>query len=261
MESLWKGLTRRIFVLLAFAGMVIVNWMATVGKINGIATAAVSDKHFTMFTPMGYTFAIWGIIYLFLAVYVLYQLIAKDRSEEGAQSKIAFWFVLSSIANAGWLFMWHYDKIIFSVIIMGVLLFCLINILSLIFGLNRVSGSTIGLEIPFGLYCGWITVATVANLSVMLVDLGWERLGISEFVLTIILLAVAAFTAVAVAGETRNIAYPLAVIWGLFGVMSRYIGSFQLDWTNQSMWIVFVIGFSVLILLIRWLTLLIRRIR
>ncbi len=260
MRFLSKTLFRKLCVLLGFVGMVIVNWMAVVGKINGITTAAVSDNHLTMFTPKGYTFSIWGVIYLFLFIYVLFQLFAKDGNNDGPQVKIAFWFVLSCIVNAGWLFAWHYDSILLSFLIMGMLLYCLLHIMLLIEKRDPASGGTLSLEIPFGLYGGWITVATAANLSALLMDVGWAELGLSEFVLVIILLVVSVVAAVAIAGETRNIAYPIAVIWGLFGIFSRYFSAFQWDMQSQAMWIVLAICLGVLILTIRWLVLIIHKV-
>lgn len=261
MESLANSLWRKLAVLLGFAAMVVVNWLAVIGKINGLSTAAVSDLYPTLFTPKPYTFSIWGLIYLLLLIYVLFQLFSRELGKAGRQSKIAFWFVLSCIANVGWIFTWHYEQIIVSVAVMAVLLFCLARIMSLVSGADHTFGSIVSLELPFGLYAGWITVATVANISVLLVSLKWNGFGIPAFIWLIVVLLVAVFIALAATRNTKNIAYPAAVIWGYVGILTRYLPEFKFDLRLEAMWIVLTIGLCLLILAIRWIDVIARRLK
>ena len=154
MASMSKSLLTKLSVLLAFAATMVVNFMATTGKINGISTANVSDAHPTLLTPRGYTFSIWGIIYILLLLYVLFQLFSDKLSESGKHTKIAFWFVVSSIFNIGWIFAWHYEQIILSTVVMALLLYSLTHILSLVSETGHTFGNLISLELPFGLYAG-----------------------------------------------------------------------------------------------------------
>jgi hypothetical protein len=253
MDSLAKTLCRKLAVLLGFAAMVTVNYLAAMGKINGTTPASISNKYPSLFTPEPYTFSIWGLIYLLLAVYVLFQLFSKEFNRDGRKTKTAFWFSLSCIVNIGWIFTWHYDQILVSTIAMVVLLYCLTRILSLVSGANHAFGNLIGLELPFGLYTGWITVATVANISVFLVSLGWDGFGLAPFIWLIIVLLIATFIAVSTTRDTKNVAYPAAVIWGFIGILVPYISQFRIDVKLNAMWIVITLGVCLIILAVRWI--------
>ena len=261
MESLSRSLARKLSVLIAFAAMVVVNWLSVVGKINNISPAEVSAMYPTLVTPKGYTFSIWGIIYLFLFVYVLFQLFSRELATDGKLSRVSFWFVFSSIMNAGWIFAWHYQQIIIATILMVLLLFGLTRILTLIAGRMSTFGGLISLEIPFGLYAGWITVATVANISVLLVDLGWDGFGIPAFIWLIVTILIATLIAISATRQTMNIAYPAAVIWGYVGIFTRYLPGFSIDVQKEEMWIVLTFVLCLVILIIRWIDILIRRLR
>jgi uncharacterized membrane protein YhaH (DUF805 family) len=260
MQTITNNLVKKLAVLLGFAGMVVVNALAMLGKINGIKTADVSDLYPTLFTPKAYTFSIWGTIYLLLLVYVVFQLVSKDLGEGSKPSRIAFWFVLSCIANAGWIFAWHYRQIAVSVLVMVALLYCLSRILLLIKGAGDTYRSMVSLELPFGLYAGWITVATVANVSAFLVSLGWNGLGVPVVWLVLVLL-VAAAIAVFAAYKTRNIAYPAAVIWGFTGILTRYTPGFRFDVNSDAMWIVLLLALCLLALTAQWILLIVRRVK
>lgn len=260
MESLAKSLTRKLAVALGFAGMVVVNVLAMFGKINGINTADVSALYPTLFTPAPYAFSIWGTIYLLLLVYVVFQLFVQKPTGENNLSKVAFWFVASCIANAGWIFAWHYQQIIVSAIVMAGLMACLARILTLTADAGGTCCSMVSLELPFGLYAGWITVATVANIAVLLVDLGWDGFGVPVVWMIVTLLAAVGIV-VWVTRRIKNIAYPAAVIWGFVGILVRYLPDFTLDTRNDAMWIVFALGLCLLILTARWIEIIVRRLK
>jgi hypothetical protein len=261
MESMTKSLVSKLAVLLGFAAMMIVNWLSVIGDINGVTTAAVSDAHKTLFTPEGYTFSIWGIIYLLLLVYVLFQLFSKELGRAGKHAKIAYWFVVSCIANIGWIFAWHYGQIVVSAIVMLVLLYCLTRIMSLTADIERSVGTIFTMELPFGLYAGWITVAAIANIAAMLLDIGWDGFGVPHYIWFIIVLLLATFIVIAATRDTHNIAYPAAVIWGLTGILVPYLPGFTFDVQNDSMWMVLTLGLSLLIITIRWIDIIVRRVR
>ena len=260
MQPTTNSLIKKIAVLLGFAGMVAVNTLAMLGKINGINTADVSALYPTLFTPAGYTFSIWGTIYLLLLIYVVIQLISRDFGAGSKPSKIALWFVLSCVANAGWIFAWHYGQIAGSLLLMIALMICLSNILVLVKGAGDTFRSVVGLELPFGLYAGWITVATVANVSVFLADLGWDGFGVPAVWLIAVLL-IAAAVALLAAQNTRNLAYPAAVIWGFGGVLARYAPHLRFDTGSDQLWIALTLVVSMLALAAHWITLIVRRVR
>ena len=261
MGSMSKSLVTKFLLVLALAAMVVVNFLATTGNINGITTAAVSDLHPSLFTPKGYTFSIWGLIYLLFFVYVMLQLFSNDLGKSNNLSKTAAWFVASSAINIGWVFSWHYDLIILSAILMIALLLSLIRILKLISGAERTLGYLFGLELPFGLYAGWISVATIANLAVLLLDIGWTGSGIPWFLWLIAVLLIATPIVVVVMRKTLNLAYPAAVIWGFAGILARYLPDFTIDVRAETMWIVIALILCLLIITIGWIGIVIRRLR
>mgnify|MGYP001196904813 CR=1 FL=1 len=261
MESMAKSLIRKLAVLFSFAAMVTVNWMAVTGQVNNVTTAEISDTYNSLFTPAGYTFSIWGIIYLLLLGYVLFQLFSARPGEDGKLSGIALWFVASCILNVGWIFAWHYKQMIISTAVMIILLYCLIRILRMIPDTPRTFGNLFSLEIPFGLYAGWITVATVANIAVLLVSLGWDYFLVPDFAWLIIVLLAVTVVAVIAGGSSHNVAYPAAFIWGLVGILVRYLPDFTFDVQSNAMWIVFALGVSLLVITIRWIDIIVRRLK
>ena len=261
MGSKGKSLVIKISIALGFAATVVINFLATTGRINGLTTAAVSDAYPTLFTPKGYTFSIWGIIYLLLLVYMLFQLFSSELGKAGKQYKTAVWFVISSALNVGWIFAWHYDQIILSAILMCALLLSLIRILMLISGTERTLGYMFSLEFPFGMYAGWITVATIANTAVLLLDIGWTGFGIPWFLWIIAVFLIATLVVIAVTRITRNMAYPVAVFWGFTGVLTRYLPDFKLDLQSDTMWIVIALILCLLILTIRWIDIVLKRLK
>ncbi|MBE0601637.1 MAG: tryptophan-rich sensory protein [Firmicutes bacterium] len=237
------------------------NFLSTTGKINNLTAAAVSDANPTLFTPKGYTFSIWGIIYLLLFIYVLVQLFSAELGKDERQSKIAFWFIVSSAFNVGWIFAWQYGQFLVSVLVMAVLLFSLTRILSLVAGTEHTLTNLFSLELPFGLYAGWITLAIIPNIAVLLLSIGWDGFGIAWFIWLIIVLLLATAIAISATRSTRNVAYPAAILWGLTGILVRYLPDFSFDLGSETMWIVVAMVLSMLAVAIRWIDVIIRRLR
>lgn len=261
MMNMTKSLITKLLIAIGFAATVVVNFLATTGKINGVNTAVISDANPTLFTPEGYTFSIWGIIYLLLLVYVLVQLFSSSLGKDSRMSAIANWFIVSSAANVGWIFAWQYSQFTLTVILMAILLFSLLRILSLLKGAERTLTNLFSLELPFGLYAGWITVATIANVSVFLLDIGWTGFSIPWYLWMVIVLLVAAIIAISATRATLNVAYPAAILWGLTGILTRYLPDFRFDAGSETMWIVIALGVSMLAIAIRWIDVIIRRLK
>ena len=226
----------------AFLMTVIVNALSNVLPLNGRTTADVSDLYSNLFTPAGYVFSIWGVIYLLLLIFVLYQILPRKLETEFL-SKISFLFVLSCIANVVWIFLWHYDQIVLSIVPMLVLLASLIAVyLRLQIGKSVVSlKERLAVHLPFSVYLGWITVATIADVAAALTAVNWDGLGISKVTWTVLVIIVALIITVGVVYTRRDVGYSLVIIWALGGIIVK-----QME--NQS--IVLTCGIGAIIVVI-----------
>jgi hypothetical protein len=74
---------------------------------------------------------------------------------------------------------------------------------------------------PFSVYLGWITIATIANVSLALVSVNWDGFGINPQTWALIVLGVALIIAFAVIVTRRDIAYSLVIIWALAGIVIK----------------------------------------
>lgn len=209
--------------LLAFLGTLAVNGLASTGSLNGQSTGQVADGIRVLFTPAGYVFAIWGPIYLGLIALVVYQLLPA-RKRDDLVSRMGAWFIASCVLNGAWLFLWHYERVGWSTVAMLGLLGSLIGLyLSLGIGTGAASkGERRLVHLPISIYLGWISVATVANVSSALFVAGWGGLGLSAMLWTIIMMAVAAALAIIMMLRRGEVAFPVVVIWALLGIAVRH---------------------------------------
>lgn len=217
----------KILVATTYLAMIAVNALANILPINGQNTGEVSDAYKNLFAPAGITFSIWGLIYLLLAGYTLYQfgIFQKDNynNKDELLNKIGIYFSISSIANVAWILAWHYDLIGLSMALMLVILCCLILINQELKRENHLSTrDKLFIRLPFSVYFGWITVATIANATTLLVSLDWKGFGISEPIWTIIILVVGMLIGIATIVRNRDIAYGLVIIWAYFGIWIRH---------------------------------------
>ena len=199
---------------------VIVNALAGSTKlIGGRDTASVSYANFTLVTPAGYVFAIWGIIYLLLGVFVVYQALPSQKGNDYLD-KIGWLFVLSSIINIAWIFVWQYEILIPSVVLIFALLVTLIAIF-LRLGIGRSNAplnEKLAVQLPFSVYLGWITVACIADVAATLVSYNWDGFGISPTAWAVVVVAVAFLITITMLVIRRDIAYALVIIWALVGI-------------------------------------------
>ena len=209
--------------------MLTVNSLANILPLNGITTGQVSDRLPNLFTPMPYTFAIWGAIYLMLLVYVVFQIkkarLDGDVHREKALNRTSVLFALSSLLNAGWIFAWHYGHLSLSVVLIVLMLLCLLLINWQFRTPPYTTREELALRIPFGLYFGWVTVATVANITGWLVSRNWDGFGLTPEVWTAIMVLVATLIACITTLRLRNAAYGAAVLWALAGILVRHLSS------------------------------------
>ncbi|MDA3845730.1 MAG: tryptophan-rich sensory protein [Vallitaleaceae bacterium] len=209
--------------LIAFIAMVTVNALASILPINGLDTGEISNLYPNLFTPAGITFSIWGVIYILLLIYVIYQIKVAWRAskiEPTIVDHISYWFMISSIANIGWILAWHYRNLVLSLIIMVILLISLIVIyIRLDIGKYHPSKTErYMVDMPFSIYLGWISVATIANVVVLLNDTGWSKWGLDDKWWTIIVIIVAVLLAIRYIANRRDVFYGLVIDWALFGI-------------------------------------------
>jgi len=220
-----KNTLIKIFAGVSYIAMVVVNFLANSLPINNRSTGVISDAYPNLFAPAGLTFSIWGLIYLLLGGYVLYQFINKYQKIEGLIKKINPLFIATSLFNILWIFAWHYDYIGISVLIMAVLLFLLIKIADIIRLEKFTKIEKLFVQIPFSIYFGWITVASIANITVFLVSIGWDGFGIAQYVWMIIVLLVGTSIGILRMRKDKNIFYGLTLIWAYSGILLKHLSA------------------------------------
>jgi benzodiazapine receptor len=212
--------------IVAFIVVITVNAMANGIPLNGQNTGEISAKYPSLFTPAGFTFSIWGLIYLSLAAFVIYQALPAQRNSS-LIAKISPLFMASCAANAAWIFVWHYDLLWLSLLLMAAMLISLIQIYRTLAAAGPAGSKSewLFLRLPFSLYTGWITVATIANISCVQFAMGWDDLGLSALDWTLLKLAIAGAIGATVILRKGDIAYVLVIAWAAFGIASRQVGT------------------------------------
>jgi hypothetical protein len=215
----------RILNLLSVLGTITVNALANTLPINNMQTGEVSDSFKALFTPAGYVFAIWGVIYIALSAFAIYQILPSQKDNERID-RIGIWFILANIFNGAWIFAWHYLLFPLSLIIMVGLLVSLIAIYQrLEIGKNKSTPKERWLiDAPFSIYLGWISVATIANVSVVLLDLNWSGFGISETIWTVVVLLVGTLLGLLMTYRRSEVFYPLVLVWAFIGITQNRSG-------------------------------------
>jgi len=213
--------------IVAFIVTLVVNGLAgSTTLLNGVTSGEVSDMYPTLVTPAGFTFAIWGIIYVLLLVFVVYQVLPKNRDKPFLQ-QIGLLFALSGACNVSWLFLWHYGQVTYSLVLMFALLASLILIyLRLDIGRAAVSlKEMVCVHLPFSVYLGWISIATIANVSVALTAVGWDGWGIESSSWAVAIICVALLLSLAMLAARKDIAFSFVVAWALIGILAKQSGN------------------------------------
>ena len=202
-----------------------VNGLANALPLNGQGTGEISDRFAIYFVPEGYVFSIWGIIYLGLIAFVIYQLMPGQK-EDALIEKIAPGFWVANLANTAWIFLWHYEFFPLTLVAMLTLLASLLYVYLQISGFGELTGGQKWfVKLPFSIYLGWISVATVANVSQVLFDAKWSGWGLSPELWTVIMLVVAAVLGLAMRWRERDWAYGLVLVWALVGIAQKHSSS------------------------------------
>ncbi len=214
-----KDRQRQLAVVLTIVATLIVNVLANSLPINGLTTAEVSDGFNVYFVPAGYVFSIWGVIYLGLIAFSIFQALPAQRENPRLRST-GWWIALGGLANSVWILLWHYLQFPLTVVAMLVLLVTLIiTYVRLGIGRTKVStAETWAVRVPFSIYLGWITVATIANITDLLDYWNWNGFGLAPEVWMGIMLAAVVVIAALMAFTRRDVAYTLVLLWALIGI-------------------------------------------
>ena len=237
-----------ILNLIGFLGTVVVNGLSSALPINGKTAGELSDQYPNLFVPVGLTFSIWGVIYILLAIFVIYGLIVVTRKETKKSSfigNIGILFFISCLANIGWIFAWHYEVVPLSLVLMLILLATLITIyLKLKIGKSDSPRTEKYLvHLPFSVYLGWITIATIANVTALLVYLNWNAFGLGEPFWAVAVIIVGIGITLGVLLTRNDIFYCLVVDWALLGILLKRLAD---STPVQSVIVVTIIGMALI---------------
>ena len=206
----------------ALVSTIFINYLSNTGAINNTTIGDRSNDINSLFTPAGYAFSIWGVIYLLLFGFVIFQgrsLFNKNKEDDFVE-KVGIWFIVSCVANCAWVFLWLYGLTGLSCIAMFVMLFSLIQIIIR----NRMEIWDAPAKIiaflwwPFVVYLGWISVASIANVATYLIEINWGRFGLSEQTWTIIMIAIATIINIAVVLKRNLREFATVGVWALIAI-------------------------------------------
>jgi hypothetical protein len=222
----------KVFSVIAYLIMVTFNILANLIPLNGMTTGELSNRYPSLITPAGYTFLIWTIIYALLFAYTIYQLeILVHRRKLGSKvtSYIRLYFILSCLCNAAWIVAWHYNYIALSLMLIIIILVCLSFINIYVYTEELSFREKLFIRLPFSIYFGWVTVATVVNTSVLLISVRWSGFGIPAQVWTIVAALIILIVASVNTLKHKSLAYAATVIWAYVGILVKHISKAYLD--------------------------------
>ncbi len=232
---------RFIVNLISLALVIIVNTFANILPLNGQSTGEISNRLPVLFTPAGYVFSIWGVIYLLLAIWV-FRMLPKDRGNSPLYQTTSILFVMSCVLNILWIFLWHYEFFAWTVVVMIALL---LSLIAIYIQIKETDYSLFDL-LPFSVYLGWISVATIANISYVLTYYQWNGLGLSNVAWTILMMIVATCLALGFIFRENDWAYPLVIAWALIGIGIKNTGNYPaVEYFSYAL--SFVIGVAIFV--------------
>lgn len=219
-HKLWAVLN-----VLGFTATVVMNGLANALPLNGKGTGEISDAYPNLFVPAGLTFSIWGLIYLLLAALVTFQVASALRGVGGraALDRVGPWFGVSCVANSLWIVAWHWQHVGLALLLMLLLLGSLIA-MYLRLGIGRAEKPwtrRVLVELPVSVYLGWITVATIANVTALLVDVGLGELAPGPVFWTVVMMLAAVLIAARVLFKRADLAFAAVVLWALLGIFIK----------------------------------------
>lgn len=214
---------------ISLLAMVWVNYLANSVPIGGHTTGELSAMYPNLFVPAGITFAVWGIIYLSLFVFVAYEWygIWQGRGHKTEMTRrIGPLFLLSCGLNIGWIYSWHQQMVLASVVLMVILLIILLIIYTRVnsYSPDFRKAEQFTVLLPFSIYTSWITIALIANITALLVNMDWQGWGISPVLWTNIMVVIGAIISVLMVYRYGDIFFGAVTIWALLGIVLKRSG-------------------------------------
>ena len=230
----------RLGNIIAFLATIAINSLANILPLNGITTGELSDLYGNLFTPAGYVFSIWGVIYLLLALFSYYQYGANDSLHD----RIDILFIISCVFNSVWIFLWHYQYVFLSLFAMfGVLGSLILIYIRLGIGERKVDNNErYMVHLPFSVYLGWITVAPIANVAAYLVATGWDGFNQAAINMTVGMIVIAMALTLINTYTKGDVAYAAVIVWALGGILQKQMGMPMIPITAGAAIVIIVIG-------------------
>lgn len=213
METTKKAWINGLFL----AVTLVINTLGALGLINGLSQKEISDMFVTLITPSPATFSIWSVIYSLLLICVIVMIVKKnDPYYKSAVNQITVLFRISCMLNIAWIVTFSYVQIELSVLF----------ILGFVITLSLICQKLLKIQdrkrwllpLSFGMYAGWLFIATVVNIAAALVKQKWNGFGIADDIWAIIILIIAILLVIMVLSKIRNASFPLPVAWAYFGI-------------------------------------------
>ena len=223
-----------LYMGIALAFMIVMNILAVGLPFNGKSTAEISDSFKVLFVPAGYVFSIWGVIYI-TQIWAFYKLCKNQEKYKALIEKIAMWFVVANWANGLWLVFWHYQEIYWT---LPVMLLLLVSLIVMYLTIKKEFADVRHLTIPFGIYLGWITVATVANFTDVFYSLKWDGFGLDGEYWSCILILVASILGFFMIKRQREYSYSAVIVWAIVGIGIKFN-------SNSNILLAVIIGIAI----------------
>ena len=213
---------KQFLVIIATIGVIFINYFAGAGYINGVTPEIISDKYPTFITPSGYAFAIWSLVYIGLIAFSIYQALPANAYNPRFRN-IRTIYIANCAANCFWIYLWHHDMIAASLAVMFFLLGTLV-LINVVLRKSESAAETWLAQIPFSLYFGWVTVATILNFSIALVFLDFGATESVSMIIGSILIVGATVLGILIRFSLGIFAYPLAIAWALTAIAVNQSG-------------------------------------
>lgn len=234
---------RILSMTIAFLAVVTMNALANSLPINGQTTGEISNRLPVLFTPAGYVFSIWSVIYILLAIWIIGFWVRFKKDKETPSFAISIYFILTAVSNISWLLLWHYEFFAWSIAAMIAYLISLI-LLYLQYNNNERKFTE---RLPVSVNMGWISVAAISNISYVLTYYNWGGWGLSNELWTVIMLTVATAIALHIRFHHWDIPFALVFVWAFVGIAVKH-GFNELLVTTASLFLSGVIVTGILLI-------------
>lgn len=206
--------------LCSLLAVVVVNALAMLLPIGGQTTEEISNKYINLFTPTGLTFSVWAVIYLLLIIGFLQIILSKKETFNELTGKISYWFIISCLLNIVWIFMWHYNEVLLSTIIIILLCITMYTLLS------KVENNGI-MFWAISIYTGWISIATIASFFVCMVYMGVNGTSTLSMIIVAIVIIGVSILMGCISRKLSNLPFGLVSLWAIIGILIRHISYFN----------------------------------